>query len=365
MILNISAAYIQTRGGFGKLKKFLNRITDISVTRPKLTIIISILFILACGYLVRYTKMTLDPTEDLPESLPEKIFYEEVKEMFASRDFILIAIETESIFDKTVIKDIYSLSEELKTVKGVYSVSSIASLQILSGDEENIFIDKPFVDDRLPETTEEIGLFKQKIINSGLPLENIISKDGEATAIMVMLKKSADEPQVISDIDTILLNTKISEKYTTHLVGEPVTDLYSSMLIGKNMQRLFPLTILVIFILLFLSFFSLRGVFIPVVGVIGSAVISMGVMAGLGIPFGHGTSIMPILIASIAVADSIHILRKYYLCFSYDCYHDGRIFVSRGFSDKDGYPFIHLYCPGCVYSSSLFNFLYSRDFKSH
>jgi predicted RND superfamily exporter protein len=133
---------------------------------------------------------------------------------------------------------------------------------------------------------------------------------------MVMLKKSADEPQVISDIDTILLNTKISEKYTTHLVGEPVTDLYSSMLIGKNMQRLFPLTILVIFILLFLSFFSLRGVFIPVVGVIGSAVISMGVMAGLGIPFGHGTSIMPILIASIAVADSIHILRKYYLLAS-------------------------------------------------
>ncbi len=141
--------------------------------------------------------MTLDPTGDLPESLPEKIFYDEVKEMFPSRDFILIALETKNIYDKTVIKDVYTLSEELKTVKGVYSVSSIASLQILSGDEENIFIDKPFEDDNFPQTPEEIELFKQKIINSGLPLENIISKDGEATAIMVMLKKSADRRVVM------------------------------------------------------------------------------------------------------------------------------------------------------------------------
>jgi predicted RND superfamily exporter protein len=70
--------------------------------------------------------------------------------------------------------------------------------------------------------------------------------------------------------------------------------------------------ILVIVIVLYLSFFSLRGVILPLLVVSLSTVWAVGAMALAGVPMTIMSFIMPVILMAIGIAYCIHVLNKYY-----------------------------------------------------
>jgi uncharacterized protein len=295
------------------VRKILTKLVQTSVTRPKLTIALAALAVILCGLGLIDMKVDIDVTNDLPSSLPAKVFYDKVGKIFPSKDFCLLAIKTKDIFSIEVIKDVYEVSKDLEAVPGVYSVMSPTHLQIMEGQGDEILISKTIDDDHpLPTTAAEVEAFKARLLGSDMPLGNLVAKDNSALSIMVMLKEKSNAKTVLAGMEEIISRYRLRDKYEIAMAGKPVTSAYAGKQIASNMMLLFPLAILVIFALLFLTFRSLRSLFIPVSVVVGSSVIAVGLMTIFGKPFSMSTSIMPIIVASLSVASSIHIIRQYY-----------------------------------------------------
>ena len=68
------------------------------VKNPRITIAVIALFTLLFAYNMRYVKMDPDITSSLPKDIPAKLLYDRMNEIFPSRDFLLIAVESDEIF---------------------------------------------------------------------------------------------------------------------------------------------------------------------------------------------------------------------------------------------------------------------------
>ncbi len=275
---------------------------------PKLTISIILLVTLFFGYNIKNIKMDPDITTSLPKNIPARVLYDKMNKIFPSKDFILIAVESDSVFSVNFLATVYDLTKTLENLPEVYSVMSPTNIKVIRGTEEGMEVKEILT--APPSTTQEVIRYKETLFNSDLPVENIISKDGKMIGIMVFVKKNIKPEEAAKHVLDYL--ETLNSPYHIFASGKPVLTLYLARGMARDMGLLFPLVILLIIVILWLSFRSLRGVLIPLAVVLISVIWTIGLMALLGIPITHSTNMLPILLASIAVADGIHIVNRYY-----------------------------------------------------
>lgn len=284
------------------------RFTKKIVAYPKTTMIIILLITLFFAYSLKNIKMDPDITSSLPKHIPAKLLYDRMNKIFPSRDFLLVAYESDSLFSPAALHNIFAISEHLEDMPDVYSVMSPTNIKVIRGSEEGMEV-KPILD-RPPRTAEEVQRYRQVLFNSDLPIENIISKDQRMAGIMVFLKNTVKPEDAAKQVLDYVSGLKLKDRI--YLTGKPVLTLYLGRGMGRDMGMLFPMVILLIIAILWISFRNLQGVLLPLGVVLTSVLWTLGLMAFLGVPISHSTNMLPILLASIAVADGIHILNHYF-----------------------------------------------------
>ncbi len=286
------------------MKKF----TDIVVANPVKTVSIISLLTLFFAYSIKNIKVDPDITSSLPKNIPAKQLYDKMNKMFPSRDFVLVAYETDSLFTPKAIGEVFGITKHLEKVAGVYSVMSPTNIKVIKGTEEGLEVKEILA--HPPKEKKEIEKYKYALFHSDLPTENLISKDGKMVGIMVFLKNNIKpEDAAKSILDYTRQNKFHGEIYVT---GKPVLTLYLGRGMARDMGILFPLVLLLIIVILWATFKNFRGVLLPFSVVIISVIWTIGIMALTNTPISHSTNMLPILLASIAVADGIHILNRYH-----------------------------------------------------
>ena len=284
------------------------RITRWVLDHPWLTIISILVVTVFLGYSIRNIKVDPDITSSLPQNIPEKRLYDRMNEIFPSKDMVMIAIEADSLFSPKTIATIFEITRQLEDLPDVYSVISPTNVRIISGTEEGLDVREILSEP--PKTREEIEKYRYTLFHSDLPIENLISKDGRMAGIMVFLKNTVKPEDAAEEVMQFVDSLKTDLK--VYVTGKPVLTVYMGRGIARDMGLLFPLVIVLIIVILWLSFRSWRGILLPLGVVIIANIWTVGLMALLGVPISHSTNLLPILLASIAVADGIHILHRYY-----------------------------------------------------
>ena len=286
------------------MKKF----TDWVVSNPLKTIISISLLTIFFAYSIKDIKVDPDITSSLPKNIPAKLLYDKMNKIFPSRDFVLIAYETDSLFTPKSIADIFKLTKYLEKIPSVYSVMSPTNIKVIKGSEEGLEVKEILA--KPPTNAAEVSAYKHILFHSDFPTENIISKDGRMAGVMVFLKNNIKPEDASKEILNYVNNQKFNGK--NFVTGKPVLTLYLGRGMARDMGLLFPLVLLLIIVILWLSFKNFRGILLPFSVVIISVTWTIGIMALTGTPISHSTNMLPILLASIAVADGIHILNRYY-----------------------------------------------------
>ncbi|MDX2470715.1 MAG: MMPL family transporter [SAR324 cluster bacterium] len=116
---------------------------------------------------------------------------------------------------------------------------------------------------------------------------------------------------VYAEVNQILENNKV-EGVKYYVAGTPVVLAVFSEMMGKDMGTLLPVGVVVIFLILAISFKSLRGVVIPLITVILSIIWTLGSMATVGTPLTALSSILPVVLLATGSAYGIHLLNRYY-----------------------------------------------------
>ncbi len=287
------------------MKKF----TDWVIEHSKLTVSTVIVFTLFFAYSIKNIKVDPDITSSLPKKIPAKLLYDKMNKIFPSRDFVLLAYHTDNIFSAGAIGEIFKLSAELERMPNVYSVLSPTNIKIINGTKDGIEVKE--ILKKPPKTREGINRYRKKLFKSDLPIENLISKDSSMAGIMVFLKNNVKPEEVAAEILSFVNKLKLKGK--VYATGKPILTYYLGRGMARDMGLLFPLVLLLIIVILWISFGNIRGILLPFSVVLSSVIWTIGIMALTGVPISHSTNMLPILLASIAVADGIHILSHYHL----------------------------------------------------
>lgn len=284
----------------------MRRWIEFVLDRPWL--VIGVVIAITLGALSVFPRIEFDASFNamIPDDDPVLLDLEAVAEEFGSQELFFIAIESDDIFTSSTLRKIASLEEELTALPGVADVQSPFNAQVV---ESSFFgIEIGAMAEQLPVTPEEIAQFKTDILNS--PYEGVlVTADGRGAALLLELEDLPEPGPVLSQIEEIVAGYRDPEEI--HMVGDSYIMYYTEQAMKQDVLVLVPFVIILIGAVLFLIFRSILGVLIPLVTVGASVIWTVAIMISRGIPISLITMVMPVILVTVGIASSIHILNKY------------------------------------------------------
>ena len=229
------------------------------------------------------------------EDLPQTREYNAFKKAFGCEEIILVIARADNVFDPETFRHIDRLAKTFEKIKGVRRVISLPGIK------------------KAMDITGKWSLpdFKKEIAPVTLLEKNIISKDGKATAISLILEDTKRKDPVIAAVQDLIDKEKAFQ--SMYQIGMPVVSMALTHFTEQDFLRLPPVTFLLIALVLFLLFRNLRGVLIPAGSVLIALIWTFGLMAWTGTPLSLLTMIVPIFLIAVGTAYCMYIFPEYSL----------------------------------------------------
>ena len=246
----------------------------------------------------------------LPQDDPATIALHRAEERYGDQKLFMVAVETDdTIFKPETLKKLKEMEELFEQIPEVDEVRGPTNSQVIYGTETAITVAEALPE--IPETPEEIEAYKERVLGDRLLRGAVVSEDGKAAGILIRLKTGEEE--TVGVVNSVL---EIAERYQgperIYVGGMPRLNQFIAESMRKDLTLLFPVMMLVIVGVLYVSFYSVRGVVLPLLTVVLSAIWEMGTMGWLGVPFTPFSFIAPIVLMAVGTAYGIHILNRYY-----------------------------------------------------
>jgi predicted RND superfamily exporter protein len=244
---------------------------------------------------------------------PAYIAAQNAEDRFGSSDTMMIAlVAPDTIYDAGVLKVIEDLTTSLQALPGVDEVKTPLNTQMIVASGNSIEVGPVAPNEKAPETAEAIAAFRDRVESDRAILGILVSEDGSAANLLVTYETDADAQTLTRQI-TNLVNA-YRDRYTFYISGLHFLSQSLSESMSTDLAKLLPIVILVIVGVLFASFRTLRGVWIPLLIVVLSVVWVFGLMSLTGTPVTAVSFILPILLLAIGIAYGIHILNHVNEC---------------------------------------------------
>ena len=246
---------------------------------------------------------------------PELRNFEEFQATYTKNDnflFVLVPKDGGDVFNNDTLAAVGELTEEAWQLPYATRVDSVTNFQYTYAIEDDLI-----VEDLIPEpgetSEEELAQKRDVAIAEPLLFGQIISKDTKATAVSATLiypeQSLSEVPEAVAEARA--LRDKI-------LAAHPNVDIYlsgTSMLnnafseaVQADFMLLIPIMILVIIAITAIAVRSVSATFATVLLVILSTMVAMGWAGFVGIKLAGPSPSATIVILTLAIADSIHIL---------------------------------------------------------
>jgi predicted RND superfamily exporter protein len=271
-------------------------------------LILIFISLLGGGYFITTIKVDNDTFKAVPPNIKPRLDYDKLKKEFPAPFNILFLAQFESGTLTEKIDSLRSWSRQFRALPGITGVTDLTTIVVpvkqgflgLSGNPvipSDSTIDEARTRTLIAANPEFCRLF--------------ISTDENTLGMIVALDWTANRTLIL---DTLLSKVK-SINRTPHLTVYITSEGAVSYFIDKSMHRdfrlLLPFCFLLVFILLYRVFRNMLHVAASVGAVAAALIWTFGLMGLLGIPFNIVTSIIPVIIFPIGVADAIHLIRTY------------------------------------------------------
>jgi len=288
---------------------------------PKLTISLVVIATFAFASQMQYLKIDTDTESFIPAGHEATLTNDRMKEIFGTPDLLWIGVirDDGGVYQTETLDLIKRLTEEVRLVPGIVDqdVVSLATEDNIYGTADGMEV-QPFMEKvpADPVTLQELqSALKAFDIYDGF----IVARDGSAAAILAELEpqellasRGLDKFAVYQSVKSLVDKASANSSAEFHIAGLPVAEATLGRYIQDDMNVMMPLVFLVLMVLLYFTYRSLRGVAIPMLVVTLSVLAAMGIMAGVGVPMYPTGTMIPVVLMAIGVADAIHILGKYY-----------------------------------------------------
>ncbi len=260
------------------------------------------------GYQLKNLKIDADVIKSLPNNDPDALLLKKIATNFGSSSMGILILETDNIYREEVIEHIKILSDTLAEIEGITSITSLTNIINISATEDGFEVGKLIDDYHLPHTAQDFEKLRQRIMANDMYRGNIVSEDGTSSLIIFKISKDAIVKKVAQEVIYKTQSLHLPEKI--YFNGAPMLVNYISDLMKDDLIQLLPIAIIVIALILFLSFRTIKGVLLPLLVAVLSIVWSLGFMSVLGVSMSMISNNIPIILLAVGSAYAIHVLNR-------------------------------------------------------
>jgi len=287
-----------------------------AVTRyPKTILITGLVLIIASASFIPTLKKDSRSDAFMPADHPAIVYRDKVKDLFGLQDPMVIAIVNEGengVFTPHTLTLVNWLTQRLEDIDNIDAegITSLATENDIIGTEDGMLVEEFF---QSPPTTQaEADKVRAAVMDFPLYLGSLVSREATATLIVAELIDQTQAQQVYEALMALANEAPIEAGEKIYIAGEGAVSGYMGAYIDADATRLNPIAALIITLVLFVAFRTMRGMLLPNFVVLATVGIALGTMAAFDVRFFVITNALPVVLIGIAVADSIHILSQYY-----------------------------------------------------
>ncbi len=275
-----------------------------------LILVITILFIFP---MKENTKMETDLDKYMPEDHPAFVYSNQAEKWFNIKDGIIIAIENKNgIYNSETLDIVKKLTKKIQKFKEINKadVVSLYTADNIVGTEDGMDV-KSFYK-RVPKTKEKLAELKRKVESNEMIFGRIVSKDETVTVIIAGINDNVFSQAFYKKILTVSKKFE-TENNKIYVAGRPIVEGTMALLGPKDMKKMVPIVILVITLVLYLTLRSIKSTIMTLLVVLFSTIWTFGLMALVNIPVYAVSTMIPVMLIAIGVADGIHLYSHLHL----------------------------------------------------
>ena len=303
-----------------------------------------LVLLLCLPFVLQLPKIVID-------NRPERMFlkddpalddYRRFREQFGTDEYIVVGMLGDDVFTGAFLSVLRDLHRDLERhVPYVAEVTSLVNARHTYGDGDTLVVEGLM--EKWPRNAAELAELRVRALSNPFYLNNLVSPDATMATVIIRPRSVLlpAEDEVLAGFDSAPTSVESSgsdgsgqlssvefsqmvvavrdvvrsyrrEGRELYVAGGPVVTDAINRAVPKDLATLIPLSVLVIAVFLAGLFRRLSGVAMPLAIVVLSLAVSLGFMVLVGIPLTNITTILTSFLTVVGVADSVHILSRYF-----------------------------------------------------
>jgi len=291
----------------------MEKIFEKTVKHPWLIILVAVI-ISAAFMTVMKSKSRMETNLDkyMPQDHPAFVYSDLAEEWFDIKDGIIIAIENpKGIYNSGTIKKIKDLTRALGKFKEIdkNDITSLYTAENIIGTEQGLEVKSFFK--RIPKSEVVLKKLQNAVVDNEMIYGRLVSTDEKVTVIIAEIGDDVFSQKFYHQILELAKQYEGPEKI--HVAGRPIVEGSMAYLGPKDMKQMVPIVLLVIVLVLWILLRSIKSTVFTMLVVIFSTIWAFGLMAVTGIPVYAVSTMIPVMLIAIGVADGIHLYSHLHL----------------------------------------------------
>ncbi len=266
-------------------------------------------WVFAIGMGLFLPRMEIDSEVEalIPLDMPSRLNTDSIENLFGGSDNIVLLFEAEDVLRKETLSRVKSIEKALNKISDIENTLSLFSSKSIKGEDGMMIVDPAIK--RIPKTDKQKQILRSELTNNELVYKVIVSSNFQYTAIIASLQKEVNDESILSAIQEVVDKFPGTEK--VYLGGLVVVSQAISSDINRDLIFLLPMALALMILILWVSFRSFNGVFLPFSIVIMSIFVSMGLLPIFGWKLTIVSVLLPIMLIAIANNYGIHIYNRH------------------------------------------------------
>jgi predicted RND superfamily exporter protein len=223
------------------------------------------------------------------------------------------------IYHHDTLSKVWELTRDIDLAPGVDhdQILSIATEKARYAEATPYGIDmRPLMDDRVPETDEEMEDFRRRVEQSPNARTFLVSQDETATIINATFIERLLDYDVAFEYAQALVEAARDENHEVHLAGQPALTgwVYRYQM---DMRWIFAVTIIALLIALSLYMRNVVGVVTPVVCSVVAAIWGLGLVGWMKSPIEPLLMVVPLLLVARSFSHCVQFIERYYEVYAH------------------------------------------------
>jgi hypothetical protein len=231
-------------------------------------------------------------------------FYQESQRTFGGDEIIVVALEADVPLAPSALREIAAITDALEDIEGVRRVDSLATVPLIRATPDGSLDLGAALAGGVPETAPEVAALARELRADRIAPRAFVSEDGRVLSANVVLERT---DRVVFEAVVAAVRER-TEGRRVWISGVPVFRTETNVWTRREVGFFVPLTVLVVGLVLYLTFGSLRAVWIPLgTSAFGSWFV-LAALGATGVPLNILTMILPSVMLALGCAYVMHLL---------------------------------------------------------